>query len=569
MKAAKTLVLGAMPPEAAPDTHLAAGPWCFAGQEQKFPHWERQFTFAPEPFEDSSLPPLAAAAAECLCVRSMPAIAAQMAHHSEHLPATYWQTLLCPWAIDVAKQIVERALRCRAMLRQWRDQDLRVPVLPEDMAFDFFDEHDFTLHGALGMDFNHWLFSTLLAKNWPPAWKKVECAPKAVDKPPLPSKKSMAAKWRELARKLQLSLPFPKLKGMKPAQALVFSLALLHPCRQPDHSLNLETFAKNWPEAVPTLDDALAIFQKCLPRTLKNLRHPAQIPQSSAPRLRVASVVAYEDSEYRQKLARWRAAGNRLAYVQHGGNYGQVKVACDTQLVEYSQDVFFTWGWRTHGENRGNFVPLPYTQLAAIADKWHGVESDFLLFVGTEMAAFPYRLDSRPTPLQFLAYRQAKADFFEELGPELQKSSLYRPYFDLPGTFVDAAWLLPQFPNLRRCSGPLQTHLLGCRLLTIDHHGTTMLEALAADVPMILYWNPAHWPLATESERLLQILHEAGVWFDNPRAAAQKAREVWTDPVSWWQSAPIREARMEWCKNQALCDPENLGQAWINTLKQL
>lgn len=562
----KTLVLGKMPEQAKPDTHLAAGPWCFAGSERLFPNWETSFTFAPEPLVDRALHAAAIEAAEYLCVKTIPAISRCLAEDSDKIPLIYWQTLLCPWAIDVAKQIVERAFRCALMIKMWGHINFIVPIVADTPAFDFVDEHDFTLRGALGVEFNHWLFSVLLSQQWPQAWQKET----VTINPPMPEKKddNYQSRIKGLARKTHLLLPFPRLKGMRLAQAARFSMAVNHSCRQEDHSTSMERFARNWPDSAPSLKDCLDIFKTCLPESLKKLRHE-EVMSTRKPKIRVASVIAYEDASYRQKLAAWRAAGNRLAYVQHGGNYGQVREACDTVMVEYSQDAFFTWGWEKHGRNPGNFIPLPYPQLAAIYDRWQLEPNAPLLFVGTEMAAFPYRLDSRPTPMQFLAYRDAKAKFFGNLDTELLENSFYRPYFDLPGMLEDAAWLLPRFPRLRLCKGPLQPCMLGCRLLILDHHGTTMLEAFAANTPMLLYWNRSHWPLTEECEKLLDILENAGIWFDEPEKAARKAREIWPDTAQWWNGGEIQDARRAWIENQALCDPVNLDQLWVKTLKKL
>ena len=116
-----------------------------------------------------------------------------------------------------------------------------------------------------------------------------------------------------------------------------------------------------------------------LPESLRRLEHPPTIfPPLGKRHLRVASVAAYEDAEYRRFLAVWRAQGHRLAYVQHGGNYGQIATACATAVVEFSQHAFFTWGWDSYtarGLGKGDgprWLPLPYPQLAAMKDAWRG-----------------------------------------------------------------------------------------------------------------------------------------------------------------------------------------------------
>jgi hypothetical protein len=72
--------------------------------------------------------------------------------------------------MNVAKQIVERWWRVKAMIRAWGQTPLQVPLLPATCTFFFAAGPDFVLHGALGHTFNHWLFSRLLEPVFPPAW---------------------------------------------------------------------------------------------------------------------------------------------------------------------------------------------------------------------------------------------------------------------------------------------------------------------------------------------------------------------------------------------------------------
>lgn len=102
-----------------------------------------------------------------------------------------------------------------------------MPLLPEECAFSFLSEHDFTLHGALGHTFNHWLFSRLLEARWPAAWRKEILPPvqRAYGQKPSAELKHVLRRW---ARRQVLRLPFPRLKGMSLWQSLRFSVSLLH-----------------------------------------------------------------------------------------------------------------------------------------------------------------------------------------------------------------------------------------------------------------------------------------------------------------------------------------------------
>lgn len=569
----KTLILGKMPANASPNDTIAAGPWCFVGQEDLFPGWENEFHLAPEPFVQDADLEQAVLAAQRLCVNNIEPVTHCLCKNPERLPALYWQTLLIPWLINVCRQIVERHARCVAMVKNYGHLTLSVPVMKATHNFKFKDEQDFTLRGSLGVDFNLWLFSRLLDPIWPSAWKKI-----ILEYSEFPSSGSFLDNKKEpltkkIFQNLNLSLPFPKLKGMTLGQALQYSCALLHSCQQKDHSLSFKKFFLIAEESVKEnikADigiDPFIIFMAALPESIKILKHPAAIKKIKKPRLRIASVTLYENANYRQKMAIWRASGNRLGFVQHGGNYGQIAVSCDRQLVEYNQDIFFTWGWKKHGYARGNFVPLPYPQLQKIQNKWHQSEKKKIIFTGTEMPAYGYRLESRPTPLQTVKYRADKAIFFNGLHPNLHKLTYYRPYFSLPGTLEDVKWLLSYFPAIKICTGNLLEQILECNLLVLDHHGTTMLEALVANIPTILYWQKDAWPLCEEAAELLTVLKNAGIWYNSPEEAAHKINVIWPNTEEWWNSAPIQKARMHYCACQALFVHGNENPLWISTLK--
>jgi putative transferase (TIGR04331 family) len=145
----------------------------------------------------------------------------------------------------------------------------------------------------------------------------------------------------------------------------------------------------------------------------------------------------------------------------------------------------------------------------------------------------------------------------------------YRPYFDVPGTLKDAPWVLSRFPDVTTCTGPIAPAMLSCRLLVVDHPGTTILEALAAGVPMVLFWSSESWFMTPYSQYMLDCLRTAGIWHDDPRKAARKAAEVFTNPVAWWDSPSVRDARMAYAEIYAMTVAGSEDASWLRTLKTL
>lgn len=468
MAQTRHLVLGLMPRGADPDTHWAAGPWCFDTEEDFFPGWEDSFVFGREPLRDPATLDRAVLMAQSLTVDSIPALGRHLLDLQRRraeennpvstllgpdeidLPGVYWETLLTPWACTVARQLVERWLRVRAMVEDWGHLPLHVELLPEDCAFSFATEHDFVMSGALGADWNTWLMSRLLEAVWPERWTRSYALPVCASYgrliPPEDSG-SLKQRLRAWARSCVLRLPCPPLRGMRLHQALRYSLALLHPSRQSDASRPL---AAHFGSAATGVEhdlplDPLPIFIGALPQTLAELDHPDHVAPARVPRVRVASVRAHEDTHYRQKLALWRARGHRVMFVQHGGNVGQVRL----------------------------------------------------------------------------------------------------------------------------CSGPLEARMLTCALMVLDHHGTTLLQALAANVPTIAYWDRSIWPMTDEALARLDLLAEAGIWQPSAEAAAAKVREVWDNPARWWLDERVQSARRAFCREHAFVDPKGPNAHIVSLLQRL
>lgn len=499
MAQTRHLVLGLMPRGADPDTHWAAGPWCFDTEEDFFPGWEDSFVFGREPLRDPATLDRAVLMAQSLTVDSIPAlgrhllglqrrraeennpVSTLLGPEEVDLPGVYWETLLTPWACTVARQLVERWLRVRAMVEDWGHLPLHVELLPEDCAFSFATEHDFVMSGALGADWNTWLMSRLLEVVWPERWTRSYALPVCASYgqliPPEDSG-SLKQRLRAWARSCVLRLPCPPLRGMRLHQALRYSLALLHPSRQPDASRPLAAHfgsaATGVAHDLPL--DPLPIFIGALPQTLAELDHPDHVAPARVPRVRVASVRAHEDTHYRQQLAIWRARGHRVMFVQHGGNVGQVRCLCETPLVEFSQHAFGTWGWdhydATGAGKGGQFLPLPYPLLANMADQWRGGD-DTLLFVGAEMPLYGHRLDSRPTPLQWLQYREDKTVVPGRPAPPPARQDPLPPPFRRPGRAGRCALAVAAFPPcapVQRPAGSADAHLLADGSGPSRHH---------------------------------------------------------------------------------------------------
>lgn len=569
MKDARTLVLGAGTPDMKPETHIPAGPWCLAGLPELMPLFEA-FYRSSDPLSGVEAQETAAAQARRLVARLAERIGARCnRERGSELPPAFWDAALAPWLCTAVEVLVERAWRLEALLCRYGTQPLRVPLITADNSVPFADSRDFMRRGVLQPAWNHRLFSRLLERRLPSAWQ----AEQLVSEPePTFCKTSGGLKSRLLqaARRMAFSLPFPPIKGFSAGQSLLFSLSLLLNTNREDRTVPLAAWRSEDCPPLPlnlTEEEAETLVLSMLPLSVSKARLPHRAPRALC-KTRVASVAACDDDAYRLRLALARAGGCRLAFIQHGGDYGYVRSSVAFPLAEYSQQSFFSWGWKRHGNLPGNIVPLPHSQLVRLRDR-HRETAPVLLFVGTEMALLPYTLKSMTRPEAMFDYREDKARFLAALPALVREHTLYRPYFAVPCSLEDGPWVARRFPEVKLCTGALEEHLLHCRLLVLDHLGTTLAQALSAGVPVVLFWRPHSRYYTPEAEALLGQLREAGVVRETPEAAAAQVAAIWEDPAAWRDSDPVRKACSAWSRLYSFAGEGNENALWRKALRRM
>lgn len=606
----RTLVLGVAPESSLDELYVFAGPWCFAQCPARLEH---NWLFPAEPFADPDNLETAARLAKHLVALSAEHLRHVLnTHHKVNLSPAFWDTALAPWLSTAVEILVDRMWRLSELIRLHGETPLRVP-LPARQGIRFTNSIDFLLRGALSPQWNHWLFARLLEGRMPSLWKPEACLPTADCTEPFMaggysyshnSSHSYAhnSAMANMVRNLLSALPFPRQKGFSLSQSLRLSRALLSNTGvQPDRTLPLSAFAQNGlaqsdeagaqhlphaPGLPPfTVDNGqlFALLEELLPQSLQEpLPRPWFLLNAKRCPVRVAPVSAADNDRLRLKLAWHCEQGGRLVHIQHGGEYGYVRSSVAYAVAEYRHHAFISWGWDCttplphdapplHGQlpdGSCHVTPLPHPFLESLRGQ-HKEQSPALLFVGTEMALVPYNLKSTRRTVQHMEYRAGKARFLSALPEALLQNVQYRPYFDMPCTLPDAPWVLERFPAITRCQGPLEPHVLSCRLLVLDHLGTTLAQALAAGTPFVLFHNPAHQPVSADAEALLTLLTDAGILYTRPAAAAAHCAAVWDNVSGWWNKPHTFKAREAFARCHAQSCAKDPLPAWVDFLTRV
>jgi putative transferase (TIGR04331 family) len=170
-----------------------------------------------------------------------------------------------------------------------------------------------------------------------------------------------------------------------------------------------------------------------------------------------------------------------------------------------------------------------------------------LLLATTHMTRYP--LNFLTSVGEFEAYLDAHRRFVGALPAELRRLLRVRLHRDDFGWDLAARWR--RFaPDVAMDSpaAPFQESLRECRIYVCDHHSTTFVEALSADKPTVLFWDPGTVDIAPEYADRYAALREAGILHDAPEAAARRLDAVHGDVERWWRGAAVQHARQRFCE---------------------
>lgn len=286
----------------------------------------------------------------------------------------------------------------------------------------------------------------------------------------------------------------------------------------------------------------------------------------------IVTAAAYSFNEgFRFWAASQIDSGTQLVCVQHGGGYG-VGLRWSALQHEFRvADYYCTSGWVS--QQRARTVPMPIPKLATskktyaatLNNKGRG------LWIWRAIRRYPFRIAEG-------SIRQDTAEYLEDqriFGHALQDS--IRSLFTLRLRSPDDAWgaqdlARQEFPEmlLDECRIPFKIAARDSRLWIITNNGTSLFEAMVANVPFVAFWNPDHCinKLSDDAALLFDKLKRCGVFHVTPGSAAETVNEHFGDPARWWRAADIQWVRREFCERFAVTRGDWLD-VWAKKIREL
>ncbi len=279
------------------------------------------------------------------------------------------------------------------------------------------------------------------------------------------------------------------------------------------------------------------------------------------PRVVVSATAWYFHEPFKYLVAEAAEKSSRLVTVQHGGGYGIFRFSAPELHESRVGNSFMAWGWADKEKESLRNLPSPKLSslLTGHSRKTRSREAETILLVATAHPRYLYRFHSTPVGSQWEDYFAWQFRFLAAASDQLRSMIVYQMY---PNEFGHAIRkrISERFSEVQWGDGrPMHKRLKRSRMVIIDNCATTFLEALTADVPTILFWDPQRWEVREEAAPYFEDLRKVGILWDSPEVAAKKMAAIYDDPWTWWESEAVQEVRRTFVDRYALA-----GKGWVD-----
>lgn len=546
------------------------GPWCLLHERKQL--WQQlDGQLMPDPFASAGAVKEAYHQVRACYERVLPVLAEALnGLHGKRHSLRYWRIVAGPWLQVYISALFERYLSLKMALAQYPGLDTIVLADSAHIVPD--STHDFA--GYLIEDtYNLQIYSRLLCalglKFRQSGGDMRQRA--AYVKASAPSWKQTAARIasRSYARAASRICRSVLLKDSYFSKPVLAALASSRPGRVLPVLGASGEFSDR--PVQPALRDRLqalsfgdAEFERCVasllpgdvPKSLiENYVDIGKAARNNFPK-RVTAVFSANAWYYDEVFKQWAAAmaerGSVLLGCQHGGNYGALECMPSEDHETAIVDRYFTWGWTREG-TPGRTIPMPAPKLIGRVSSLDPSPKSGMLWVATTMPRYLVQFPS--TPGDFKRYLDWQQRFAASLDRDIFAQLRLRPHREDTGWGV-AERLRDRFPQLHIESWNVtfQQSLDRCALYICDHLSTTFIEALAAGIPTILFWDHRANELRPEAEGCYALLREAGILFDGPEAAAAAINAIRHDVAAWWHNPARQQAVAAFCARFARTD---------------
>ena len=252
---------------------------------------------------------------------------------------------------------------------------------------------------------------------------------------------------------------------------------------------------------------------------------------------------------------------------QHGGDlyYNNDFFKKNT---ERSYDYFISWK-KNIPNGEVNVLSLPSPLLSKLFNSYKK-QNEKVILVGTQAFKFNIGFDGWfVNAKENFNYRNHKLKLIKFLSKKENNNFYYRPYeTSSKNALKDCEFFKYKFENLNPIKSNLHDEIKNCKLLILDHPGTTLSIAFSINSPFLIYINKLNYFGLDKNSPMIKDLINHKILLTNLNEFKNHYNDIIEDPKKWWNSKEIQNLRTTFLETYALCD-NNWRRSWILKLKKL
>ena len=171
------------------------------------------------------------------------------------------------------------------------------------------------------------------------------------------------------------------------------------------------------------------------------------------------------------------------------------------------------------------------------------------LIIGAIHPRYAIEIHSFAISSQMIRYFKDQFSFYNSLSKHIRENTKVRLYPNNYGWEEKQRWKdnckEVQFANNQE---NFNLQIRKFRLLVATYNATTFIEFLAANIPVIIFWDKEIWQCTNFAEEDFQKLSEVGIFHTDYFSASNMINKIWDNVDNWWNSNNLQKVRQSFCK---------------------
>ncbi len=488
-------------------------------------------------------------------------------HYQTSYSEQFWLYIVYPWLVTVVQLLYDRQAMVLKFIDKFKYENIQIKLLDENTDINVNSTITLAAYLQMNPDFNHWIYSRIIEANCPDNWSlsyvKSDLSDFHLNKPDTISLKQRLNNIFKLAE-YKINQNVSNVYGTTIIERILLSILvkLKPPINSRKHpGLAEESLTSGEIEWSINPD---MILEKLIPDSILNLK--LKHKKTGKGKIKIFSNDLYYNTRSQLNAAFAKINNGVVIPAQHGGYmYGMGYVNSVIGTIEVKQDYFISWGWDSHKDSR--VIPLPSPLLSKIMNK-HQARNKSMILVSSVGNYYSSRYNSWLPPDQIFEYRNERENFILSLSQLPLDHLKYKPYRSRAYAIRDSEYFANHYPSLQRLDGNLNREMLSCRLLILDHPGTALALAMAANTPTILFFKPELFSQIDDVKELFNKFKQANIYHPSSKSAAEFVNDTYSNIETWWNSRLVQDVRTEFMNKYALADTNWLA-IWMRSIWNL